>query len=47
MAGAPAPGGDAAAARFVALDDLEGLTLTDNAAVLIRRAWDMLQAGER
>ena len=44
MAGAPAPSGDASAARFVSLDDLEGLTLTDNAAALIRRAWDMLQA---
>ncbi|HJZ44125.1 MAG TPA: hypothetical protein VJ233_10415, partial [Hyphomicrobiaceae bacterium] len=47
MAGAPTPGGDASAARFVSLDDFEDLTLTDNAPVLIRRAWDMLQAGER
>ena len=47
MAGAPTAGGDASAARFVSLDDLEDLTLTDNAAALIRRAWDMLQAGER
>jgi 8-oxo-dGTP diphosphatase len=45
VAGAPAAGGDAAEARFVPLDDLEALTLTDNAARFIRRAWDLLQTG--
>jgi 8-oxo-dGTP diphosphatase len=44
VAGAPAPGGDAAEARFVGLDGLSALTLTDNAAPLIRRAWQLLQA---
>jgi 8-oxo-dGTP diphosphatase len=44
VAGAPAPGGDAAEARFVPLEDLESLKLTDNAAALIRRAWHLLPA---
>ena len=45
--GTPGPGGDAAAARFVALDELDRLTLTSNAAPLIRRAWEMAQAAPR
>jgi 8-oxo-dGTP diphosphatase len=47
VAGEPTPGGDASAARFVRIENLDGLRLTDNAAVLIRRAWDMLQADGR
>jgi 8-oxo-dGTP diphosphatase len=43
VAGAPAPGGDAAEARFVAIDALDTLTLTDKAAPLIRHAWQLLQ----
>jgi 8-oxo-dGTP diphosphatase len=42
-AGAPTPGGDAAAARFVRLEDLDSLKLTDNAVPFIRRAWDIVQ----
>jgi 8-oxo-dGTP diphosphatase len=45
--GAANPGGDAAAARFVALDELDRLTLTSNAAPLIRQAWEMAQAAQR
>lgn len=41
VAGAPIAGGDASEARFVPLGDIDKLTLTDNAAALIRRAWDM------
>jgi 8-oxo-dGTP diphosphatase len=44
LAGEPAPGGDAAAARFVALEDLEAYRLTDGAAALIHRAQVQLQA---
>jgi 8-oxo-dGTP diphosphatase len=43
VAGAPTPGGDAAEARFVPLENLESLMLTDNAASLIRRAWELRQ----
>jgi 8-oxo-dGTP diphosphatase len=43
VAGTPIPGDDAADARFVPLEDLDTLTLTDNAAPLVRRAWDLLQ----
>jgi 8-oxo-dGTP diphosphatase len=39
VAGEPAPAGDAAAARFVALEDLLRFRLTDGAASLIARAW--------
>ncbi len=44
VAGAPIAGGDAADARFVPLDALDSLDLTDNAAALVRRAWDLLGA---
>jgi 8-oxo-dGTP diphosphatase len=44
VAGTPIAGDDAADARFVRLEDLDALALTDNAAVLVRRAWDLLQA---
>ena len=47
LAGDPKPGDDAAAARFIRLEDLDALKLTDNAATLIRRARDMLEAGSR
>ena len=46
LAGEPAPGGDAAAARFVALEELDALTLTDKAAVFIHRAWEIVQAAK-
>jgi len=43
VAGTPITGSDAADARFVRLEDLDTLPLTDNAAALVRRAWDLLQ----
>jgi ADP-ribose pyrophosphatase YjhB (NUDIX family) len=43
--GEPMPAGDAVAARFVALTDLERYPLTDGAAGLIRRGWAILQGG--
>jgi 8-oxo-dGTP diphosphatase len=45
--GTPSPGGDAAAARFVSLDSLDRFKLTSNAAPLIRRAWEMMQAAQK
>jgi ADP-ribose pyrophosphatase YjhB (NUDIX family) len=39
VAGEPVAGGDAAAARFVALDAVDALPTTDGAADFIRRAW--------
>ena len=45
VAGEPAAGGDAAAARFVALDAIDRLAMTDGAAGLIRRARTLAQAG--
>jgi 8-oxo-dGTP diphosphatase len=45
IAGEPRAGGDAAAARFVSLDDLDTYRLTDGAASFIRRAWALLQEG--
>jgi 8-oxo-dGTP diphosphatase len=44
VAGAPFAGGDAAKARFVALEDIGALRTTDGAPDIIRRAWTMLQA---
>jgi 8-oxo-dGTP diphosphatase len=41
-AGEPVAGGDAAAARFVAIDDLGSLPITDGAPALIVRAWRRL-----
>jgi 8-oxo-dGTP diphosphatase len=38
LAGEPAAGGDAAAARFVAVEDVEAYRLTDRAIDFIRRA---------
>jgi 8-oxo-dGTP diphosphatase len=38
LSGEPAPGGDAAAARFVPIEGLDGYRLTDGAAALIHRA---------
>lgn len=45
-AGEPRAASDAAQARFVPLGELGGYKLTDGAAPLIRRAWDLLQAGQ-
>jgi 8-oxo-dGTP diphosphatase len=42
IAGEPVAGGDAAAARFLALDDLARYPLTEGAAPLILRAWKRL-----
>jgi 8-oxo-dGTP diphosphatase len=45
LAGEPVAGGDAAAARFVRLEDIDGYRLTDGASALIQHAWSMLQTG--
>mgnify|MGYP001239251790 CR=1 FL=1 len=45
LAGEPAPGSDAASARFVAIGDIDAYPLTDEAGSLIRRAWSLLEAG--
>ncbi|HEU0160484.1 MAG TPA: NUDIX domain-containing protein [Hyphomicrobiaceae bacterium] len=42
VTGEPVAGGDAAAARFIALDELAQYPLTDGAAALILRAWKRL-----
>jgi 8-oxo-dGTP diphosphatase len=42
-AGEPAAAADAAAARFVAIDAVDRLPMTEGASALIRRAWNMLQ----
>jgi 8-oxo-dGTP diphosphatase len=47
VAGTPRAGGDAAATRFVPLEDIEGLRLTEGALPLIRRAWEMSGAQDR
>src|SRR5262245_34833795 len=44
VAGEPTAAHDAAAARFVSLDAIDRLAMTDGAQDLIRRAWKMLQA---
>jgi 8-oxo-dGTP diphosphatase len=46
VAGEPHAAGDAAAARFVRLDDIDTYRLTDGAASFIRRAWELLQEGQ-
>jgi 8-oxo-dGTP diphosphatase len=46
VSGEPAAAGDAAAARFVPLDAIDGLAMTDGAPDLIRRAWKMLRAAQ-
>jgi 8-oxo-dGTP diphosphatase len=43
LAGEPEAAGDAAATRFVSLDAIDRLPMTDGAQDLIRRAWKMLQ----
>lgn len=43
MSGEPVAGDDATAARFVALDAVDGLQMTDRTADFIRRAWTLLQ----
>ncbi|HEU4378643.1 MAG TPA: NUDIX hydrolase [Hyphomicrobiaceae bacterium] len=47
LAGEPAAHSDAAAARFVGLDELSAYPLTDGAEALIRRAWNLAQGHER
>lgn len=44
VAGEPAAAGDAAAARFVALDAIDGLPMTEGAPGLVRRAWKLVEA---
>jgi len=44
ISGEPAAAGDAAAARFVPIDAIDRLPMTEAAPDLIRRAWRMLQA---
>jgi 8-oxo-dGTP diphosphatase len=43
VGGEPAAASDAAAARFVPLDALDALPLTEAAPDFVRRAWEMLQ----
>jgi 8-oxo-dGTP diphosphatase len=43
ISGEPAPGDDAAAARFVPLDAVHALQTTDGTPDFIRRAWTLLQ----
>jgi 8-oxo-dGTP diphosphatase len=45
IAGEPTAGDDAMAARFVPIDAIDGLQMTDRAADFIRRAWAMLHRG--
>ena len=47
IAGEPAAGSDAAAARFVAIDTLASYPLTDGAAALIARACQRLDGSGR
>lgn len=42
--GEPVAGGDSAAARFVALGDLEGYRLTPGAGPIITHAWELFSA---
>jgi 8-oxo-dGTP diphosphatase len=43
VAGEPVAGGDAAAARFVPLDGIATLPMTEGAPDFVRRAWKMLR----
>jgi 8-oxo-dGTP diphosphatase len=43
LGGAPVAASDAAAARFVPLDALDALPMTEAAPGFVRRAWDLLQ----
>jgi 8-oxo-dGTP diphosphatase len=45
--GEPAAGSDAAAARFVPLDAIDALPMTEAAPAFVRRAWDLLLHGPR
>ena len=45
VAGEPVAGGDAAAARFVPIDAIGSLPMTEAAPELVRRAFKMLRAG--
>jgi 8-oxo-dGTP diphosphatase len=47
VSGEPAPGDDAAAARFVPLDAVHALQTTDGTPGFIRRAWSLLQEAAR
>jgi 8-oxo-dGTP diphosphatase len=44
LAGEPVAGGDAAAARFVPIDAIGSLPMTEAAPELVRRAYEMLRA---
>lgn len=46
IAGEPAAGSDAAAARFVPVESIGTLRMTDAAPEFIHRAWTMLQAAQ-
>lgn len=45
LAGEPLAGSDAAAARFVAIDEVASYPTTEGAAALIARAWRRLEPG--
>jgi 8-oxo-dGTP diphosphatase len=47
VSGEPAPGDDAAAARFVPLDAVQTLQTTDGTPGFIRRAWSLLHEAAR
>jgi hypothetical protein len=47
VSGEPAPGDDAAAARFVPLDAVRTLQTTGGSPGFIRRAWSLLQEAAR
>jgi 8-oxo-dGTP diphosphatase len=47
ISGAPVAGDDATAARFVPLDAVHELHMTDGAADLVRRAAELMRAGVR
>jgi 8-oxo-dGTP diphosphatase len=46
VSGEPVPGDDAAAARFVAIDAVDRLRMTDGAPDVVRRAWALLHPGK-
>jgi 8-oxo-dGTP diphosphatase len=45
LSGEPVPGDDAAAARFVAVDAVDRLRMTDGGPDLVRRAWALANTG--
>ena len=45
LSGEPVPGDDAAAARFVPIDAIDRLQMTDGGPDFVRRGWALLNAG--